>query len=300
MEMKVDSKLIRAEREKRGWSQEHLASVAGLSLRTIQRLEKAGTASFESATALASVLSVEVSDFRVNESAPARGQVLRLSFELPIRLALAAISGVLCALHFHWRSFNAGYSLGFEWFDFGLAGALFGAAVLCPYLRSGSGLIIRAFGLIAASALSYYFAVAVAILAGGFTLSSLLLASVTGVTVVLIAARFLVPLRVKLAFWLLGLVASLVGGVAMYAGFEIFGDTTWSRGFGYTVWHMAACLAIYCGHQSNDVESGLLAAFVRTRGRFSIVLGWLKLGILIPSNVGHARIEASGDCGVAV
>ena len=33
MEMKVDATLIRSEREKRAWSQEHLAEVAGLGLR---------------------------------------------------------------------------------------------------------------------------------------------------------------------------------------------------------------------------------------------------------------------------
>lgn len=37
MDVKVDSKLIRLEREKRAWTQEHLAKAAGLSLRTIQR-----------------------------------------------------------------------------------------------------------------------------------------------------------------------------------------------------------------------------------------------------------------------
>jgi predicted transcriptional regulator len=45
MEVKVDSNVIRSKREERGWSQGHLASVAGLSLRTIQRIEKTGSAS---------------------------------------------------------------------------------------------------------------------------------------------------------------------------------------------------------------------------------------------------------------
>ena len=58
MEMKVDAKRIRDERTARAWSQEHLANVAGLSLRTIQRIESTGSASFESVTALASGLSL--------------------------------------------------------------------------------------------------------------------------------------------------------------------------------------------------------------------------------------------------
>jgi transcriptional regulator with XRE-family HTH domain len=65
MDMRVDSKRIRAERERRAWSQEHLATVSGLGLRTIQRIEKTGAASFESARALASVLEVDVAQLRV-------------------------------------------------------------------------------------------------------------------------------------------------------------------------------------------------------------------------------------------
>ena len=65
MDMRVDPKRIRAERERRAWSQEHLATVSGLGLRTIQRIEKTGAASFESVRALAAVLEVSVADLRV-------------------------------------------------------------------------------------------------------------------------------------------------------------------------------------------------------------------------------------------
>jgi hypothetical protein len=83
---------------------------------------------------------------------------------------------------------------------------------------------------------------------------------------------------VTAAFWSLGFVASLIGGAAMYAGFEILGDSTWSTIAGFCVWHVAACLAIDRGRQSSDdAESGLLAAFARARGRFSIVPGWIRL-----------------------
>jgi transcriptional regulator with XRE-family HTH domain len=70
MDMKVDSKRIRAERERRAWSQEHLATVSGLGLRTIQRIEKTGAASFESARALASVFEVDVASLRVVRDEP--------------------------------------------------------------------------------------------------------------------------------------------------------------------------------------------------------------------------------------
>jgi transcriptional regulator with XRE-family HTH domain len=65
MDMRVDPKRIRAERERRAWSQEHLATVSGLGLRTIQRIEKTGAASFESARALAAVFEVSVADLRI-------------------------------------------------------------------------------------------------------------------------------------------------------------------------------------------------------------------------------------------
>ncbi len=157
MEVRVDSNLIRCERERRGWSQSHLASVAGLSLRTIQRIEKAGSASFESVMALASVLSVEVAELRAKESQPSRKRAIRISLELPLRVALATISGVLVALHFRW-SFN-GLWLEYESLDYGIAGALFGVSVLCPYLRAGHWLMMRALALVGASALSYYCAI---------------------------------------------------------------------------------------------------------------------------------------------
>ena len=64
MEMKVDGRLIRSERERRAWSQEHLAQVAGLGRRTIQRIETTGLASYESAKALASVLELSMSSLR--------------------------------------------------------------------------------------------------------------------------------------------------------------------------------------------------------------------------------------------
>jgi hypothetical protein len=107
--------------------------------------------------------------------------------------------------------------------------------------------------------------------------TSFLLASFVGVTIVLVAVRVLIPLRVTAAFWLLGLAASLVGGAAMYANFEVLGDTAAGTVVSYCVWHVLACVAIYRGRQSDDAQNGLLAAFARTRGRFSIVPGWMRL-----------------------
>jgi transcriptional regulator with XRE-family HTH domain len=60
VDMQIDGNRIRSERERRAWSQEHLAEAAGLSLRTVQRIERSEPASFETARALASVLEIDV------------------------------------------------------------------------------------------------------------------------------------------------------------------------------------------------------------------------------------------------
>lgn len=60
MEMKVDAKRIRDARTNRAWSQEHLAEVSGLGLRTIQRIEAGGNASLESVAALSTVLAIPI------------------------------------------------------------------------------------------------------------------------------------------------------------------------------------------------------------------------------------------------
>lgn len=71
MDMKVDSSYIKRERERRAWSQEHLAEVTGLGLRTIQRIEKTGAASYESARSLAAIFGVDVAKLRVEDARPA-------------------------------------------------------------------------------------------------------------------------------------------------------------------------------------------------------------------------------------
>jgi len=60
MEMKVNSKLVRALRNKKLWSQDELATACGVSLRTIQRLEGEGKASAETTKALAAVFELDV------------------------------------------------------------------------------------------------------------------------------------------------------------------------------------------------------------------------------------------------
>jgi len=62
VEMKVDGNVVKSERRKRAWSQERLAVLSGLGRRTIQRIEKSNTASYESIQALAAVFSLRAED----------------------------------------------------------------------------------------------------------------------------------------------------------------------------------------------------------------------------------------------
>lgn len=77
MDMKIDPLKIKQLREARGWSQEHLAEVASLSARTVQRIEAEGNVSPESRMALAAALSVaaaELGTFQTPASTPATPQ----------------------------------------------------------------------------------------------------------------------------------------------------------------------------------------------------------------------------------
>ena len=57
--MKIDTEKLKRWREERFWSQEHLAELSGIALRTVQRIEAGGTASRESITALAAAYNVD-------------------------------------------------------------------------------------------------------------------------------------------------------------------------------------------------------------------------------------------------
>ena len=61
------NKLI-LEKNKRAWTQGHLAEVCGLSLRTIQRIEKTGVASHDTIKALASVFEISIEELIYLES----------------------------------------------------------------------------------------------------------------------------------------------------------------------------------------------------------------------------------------
>ncbi len=66
MDIMINSTLIRELRKQRSWSQDQLATVAGLSLRTVQRIEKDGACSLETSQALASVFELDVASLHID------------------------------------------------------------------------------------------------------------------------------------------------------------------------------------------------------------------------------------------
>lgn len=61
MDMNINSELLKKLRISKSWSQEELAEQAGLSLRTVQRIESEGIASLQSRKAIATALEVDPS-----------------------------------------------------------------------------------------------------------------------------------------------------------------------------------------------------------------------------------------------
>lgn len=68
MDMKINHKLLRRQREQRAWTQNQLAEVASLSMRTVQRIERNGIAAKESAMALASALDMDLADLLIQSN----------------------------------------------------------------------------------------------------------------------------------------------------------------------------------------------------------------------------------------
>src|SRR3954468_24938712 len=65
--MKINAQLVITLRTRRSWSQEELATAAGLNLRTVQRIESGGVASLQSRKALASAFDVDVHELELKE-----------------------------------------------------------------------------------------------------------------------------------------------------------------------------------------------------------------------------------------
>ena len=110
MAFKTDTVKIKRWREERHWSQEHLADLAGVGLRTIQRLEKGEQGSQDTLKALAAAYNVDVSALSVDPSVEAteiaEQQILKTTSALRLSLWIHLASYVLGVVVF------VGISLG--------------------------------------------------------------------------------------------------------------------------------------------------------------------------------------------
>ena len=69
MDMKINAALIKHLRNQKGWPQEQLALISGISHRTIQRIETSGNCSLESKRALASSFEIEITALDIDDDA---------------------------------------------------------------------------------------------------------------------------------------------------------------------------------------------------------------------------------------
>jgi len=91
-------KRVREERKRRGWTQEHLATVAGIAPRTVARIEKDEVQGLESLMAIAGAFGVEIKDMsqtvQIAESKPLRSLMVRRAEDLRVCLNRAHDSGL--------------------------------------------------------------------------------------------------------------------------------------------------------------------------------------------------------------
>ncbi len=93
--MDVRAEYIRQARVQRGWTQQQLAEIADLSLRTVQRVENQAVASNETVSALCSVLEVSRGEILAQDPTLPEHQAAarRLKILLPVAVLMGAAIG---------------------------------------------------------------------------------------------------------------------------------------------------------------------------------------------------------------
>lgn len=100
--MEVNAQLIKKLRTEKSWTQQHLADACGLSLRTIQRVERYGNASHETTISLSAVFEVDAKSIMISEQEPQEIEVpiekLNPKIEKIILVVSSMIIGYVIAL----------------------------------------------------------------------------------------------------------------------------------------------------------------------------------------------------------
>ena len=124
MNTMINHTLVKELRLKRSWSQDQLATIAGISLRTVQRIENDGAASLESKKALASAFEINAADLetdtRAGDLVTANQRGRKLGYAGAVLGLLGAYSGITLDL------IGGGMSIGTAGNYYGVVGAMFG------------------------------------------------------------------------------------------------------------------------------------------------------------------------------
>jgi transcriptional regulator with XRE-family HTH domain len=136
--MKIDGRKVLALRNERCWSQDHLAMTTGLSVRTIQRIEKGGSASLESMKALASVFEMTTPSLHItnNTSLIEYAFVMRLGWIISFLVAIVLLGTWVIDIlipTLKGGDFNYQYEINgnFRYLDFACISFFMGVIMLC-------------------------------------------------------------------------------------------------------------------------------------------------------------------------
>ncbi|MAO64623.1 MAG: transcriptional regulator [Balneola sp.] len=82
--MKLDNTKLKQLRESNAWSQSHLAEASGISMRTIQRIEKTGVASPESAKCICAAFDIRFDELALHDNYQIPAPTLTDSLKLKV------------------------------------------------------------------------------------------------------------------------------------------------------------------------------------------------------------------------
>jgi len=135
MDIMINSELVKKLRKQKSWSQDQLSAIAGISLRTVQRVEKEGACSLESRKALASAFEIDAADLELDCEAIEIAADHQRGRKYGYAGAIVGLIGAYTAISLDLA--NGGMSLGVAGASYGGTGAIFGACCAVIGWRSG-------------------------------------------------------------------------------------------------------------------------------------------------------------------